>query len=225
MFISIKKWFQTNYLGAAAQLAVEGVENTRSAAPNPPCCEILVSKDCSILAERKYRQSGEIQVDIFCVYFHQEMASNELFRCCCSVGVEFWCTCSFLYPIPTQASPKEWPPLYQGNEWVKWTPKGSTMVCTCLLSTKSTNFWDALLHNIIEVINFIFKVSLLFLLNNQWRTSQLTFINLEHSNLTWNDKNKSTWPHLKKTESLTLALIQHHGFFEKQCTCLEEDYR
>ena len=41
----------------------------------------------------------------------------------------------------------------------------------------------------------------------------------EHSNLTRNDKNNSTWPHLK-TESLTLALIQHHGFFEKQWTCL-----
>ena len=86
MFISIKKWFQTNYLGAAAaQMAVKSVKNTRSAAPNPPCCEILVSKDCSKLADRKYRQSCEIQVDFFCVHFHQEMASNELFRCCCSV--------------------------------------------------------------------------------------------------------------------------------------------
>ena len=65
MFISIKKWLQTNYLGAAAQLTVESVKNTRSAAPNPPCCEILVSKDCSKLAERKFRQSCEIQVDFF----------------------------------------------------------------------------------------------------------------------------------------------------------------
>jgi hypothetical protein len=44
----------------------------------------LVSKDYSILAERKYKQSCEIQVDIFCVYFHQEMASNKLFRSCCT---------------------------------------------------------------------------------------------------------------------------------------------
>jgi len=65
VFISIKKWLQTNCLGAAAQLTVESVKNTRSAAPNPPCCEILVSKDCSKLAERKYRQSCEIQVDFF----------------------------------------------------------------------------------------------------------------------------------------------------------------
>jgi hypothetical protein len=89
VFISIKKWLQTIYLGAAAQLTVESVKNTRSAAPNPPCCEILVSKDCSKLAQRKFRQSCEIQVDIFCVHFHQEMASNELFRCCCSFGVDF----------------------------------------------------------------------------------------------------------------------------------------
>ena len=41
----------------------------------------------------------------------------------------------------------------------------------------------------------------------------------EHSNLTRNDQDNSTWPHLN-TESLTLALIQHHGFFEKQWTCL-----
>ena len=54
-FISVKKWFQTNYFGAAAQKTVESVKNTRSAAPNPPCCEILASKDSSNLAERKFR--------------------------------------------------------------------------------------------------------------------------------------------------------------------------
>ena len=54
-FISIKKWFQTNYFGVAAQLTVESVKNTRCAAPNPPSCEIMVSKDCSKLAEHKCR--------------------------------------------------------------------------------------------------------------------------------------------------------------------------
>ncbi len=29
------------------------------------------------------------------------------------------------------------------------------------VATKSTNFWDTSLHNIIEVINFIFKFSIL----------------------------------------------------------------
>ena len=50
-----KNKYQTNYFGAAAQKTVESVKNTRSAAPNPPCCEILASKDSSNLAERKFR--------------------------------------------------------------------------------------------------------------------------------------------------------------------------
>ena len=53
--ISIEKQFQTNCFGAAAQLKVESIKNTRSAAPNPPCCEILASKDSSNLAERNFR--------------------------------------------------------------------------------------------------------------------------------------------------------------------------
>ena len=75
----MKKWFQTNYFGAAAQLTVESVKNTISAAPKPPCCEILGSEGCSKHAERKFRLSCEIQVNIFWVYFHEEMVSNELF--------------------------------------------------------------------------------------------------------------------------------------------------
>ena len=64
----MKKWFPTNYFGAAAQLKVESIKNKRSAAPNPPCCKIFVSKDCSKLAEREYSLSCKIQVDIFCVF-------------------------------------------------------------------------------------------------------------------------------------------------------------
>ena len=69
------------------------------------------------------------------------------------------------FPIPTQASPKEWPPLYYKREYygmymfvINWMNK--------LLRHEQE---QALLHNIIEVevINFIFKFSILTLLDDQ----------------------------------------------------------
>ena len=115
---------------------------------------------------------------------------------------------------------------------MKWSgvmaPKGSTMVCTCLLSTEWTNFWgmnknknkhccttSSKSKSSISSLSFRYLPCLM--INKELVNTHLS--TFEHSNLTRNDKNNSTWPHLK-TESLTLALIQHHGCFEKQWTCL-----
>ena len=107
-------------------------------------------------------------------------------------------------------------------------PKSSTMVCTCLLSTEWTNFWgmnknknkhccttSSKSKSSISSLSFRYLPCLM--INKELVNTHLS--TFEHSNLTRNDKNNSTWPHLK-TESLTLALIQHHGCFEKQWTCL-----
>ena len=106
--------------------------------------------------------------------------------------------------------------------------KRSTMVCTCLLSTEWTNFWgmnknknkhccttSSKSKSSISSLSFRYLPCLM--INKELVNTHLS--TFEHSNLTRNDKNNSTWPHLK-TESLTLALIQHHGCFEKQWTCL-----
>ena len=111
---------------------------------------------------------------------------------------------------------------------VKWAREGSTMVCTCLLSTEWTNFWgmnknknkhccttSSKSKSSISSLSFRYLPCLM--INKELVNTHLS--TFEHSNLTRNDKNNSTWPHLK-TESLTLALIQHHGCFEKQWTCL-----
>ena len=151
---------------------------------------------------------------------------------------EFWSTrkfwhhftssCSFIFSLSLlRPLPKSGPLYIKENEVMKWRQK-STMVCTCLLSTEWTNFWginknknkhccttSSKSKSSISSLSFRYLPCLM--INKELVNTHLS--TFEHSNLTRNDKNNSTWPHLK-TESLTLALIQHHGCFEKQWTCL-----
>jgi len=70
-----------------------------------------------------------------CKFWHLNVKAAVLARA--NSDTTIICSLSLLRPLPKSG------PLYNMKkiEWLKWAPKGSTMVCTCLLSTEWTNFW------------------------------------------------------------------------------------